>query len=169
MQSLWYTKQPTPVSPRQTTYLLGLQQFCQCTVATYPRITTVKPLVPLGSWLFLGLSVKTLGGGDLREGLCPPHAIRMFWHWYKQSHPPTASVPLWNTPTVPMLRHRANACSLYTIIYIMPSMLWLCWSGGLAMLIRRPCNADPAVCRRLAGALAMLYHWEPLLNSNILI
>ena len=143
MQSLWYTKQPTPVSPRQTACLLGLQRFCQCTVATYPRITTVKPLVPLGSWLFLGLSVKTLGGGDLREGLCPPHAIRMFWHWYKQSHPPTASVPIWNTPTTSMLKYRANACYLHAIIYIMSPMLWHCCPTaitgqvhGIVMLIR---------------------------------
>ena len=93
MQDLWYTKQHAPVSPRQTAYLLGLQRFCQCTVVTYHCITTVKPLMSLGSWLFLGLSVKTLGGGDLREGLCPPHAIKMFWHWYKQSHPTDCQCP----------------------------------------------------------------------------
>ena len=126
MQDLWYTKRHTPVSPHQTACLLGLQRFCQCPVVTYPCITTVKPLMSLGSWLFLGLSVKTLGGGDLREGLCPPYAIITFWHWYKQSHPPHASVPLWNTPTAPMLKHRVNACSLHTIIYIMLSMLCQC-------------------------------------------
>ena len=93
MQDLWYTKRHTTVSPHQTAYLLGLQRFCQCTVETYPRITTVKPLVSLGSWLFSGLLVKTLGGGDLREGLCPPHDVRTFWHWYKQSHPTACQCP----------------------------------------------------------------------------
>ena len=116
----WLAVSYTVYHPARPRTYKGCSDF-QCDAA---ETATVSP--PSNRWYhwlhgtFHRIAViasKTLGGGDLREGLCPPHAIRMFWHWYKQSHPTACQrPPLKHTDN--LYTQTPRQCLFFTYHYI---------------------------------------------------